>query len=297
MPETPTDTHPAWTATVTVPRRHLAAFESAFAAAADTGAGAVSVDYAAGDLCRVEALVPAGSPRAGVEAAAALAAAACGIAPPAVAWAPLPRRDWVAAGLAALVPVRAGRFRLRGGHHAAGPSIWELRLDAGAAFGTGHHETTRGCLEALDALARRRRFARPLDMGCGSGVLALAMARLWRCRVIAVDNDPAAVAVARANAAQNGLARAVACRAGDGFAACRRGERYDLVAANILARPLAAMAPALARRLEPGGVAVLSGLLRAQAPPLLAACRRQGLVLKRRRDAGEWSTLCVSRPR
>ena len=134
-------------------------------------------------------------------------------------------------------------------------------------------------------------------MGCGSGVLALAMARLWRCRVIAVDNDPAAVAVARANAAQNGLARAVACRAGDGFAACRRGERYDLVAANILARPLAAMAPALARRLEPGGVAVLSGLLRAQAPPLLAACRRQGLVLERRRDAGEWSTLCMSRPR
>ena len=282
----------AWTATLRAPHRALPAFEAAFGAAES-----LSIDVDTGGPCRLRAVFGGRADRVAVEAAVAIAAAACGTAPPPVAWAPLADRDWVAEGLAALAPVRAGRFRVRGGHHAAWPSLYELRVEAAAAFGTGHHETTRGCLLALDRLARRRRFARPLDMGCGSGVLALAMARLWRRRVLAVDIDPAAVAQTRANARRNRLARLAVCREGRGFAALRRGERCDVAAANILAGPLAAMAPALAARLAPGGIAILSGLLRAQAAPLLIACRRHGLVLRERVDLGEWPTLRLAKAR
>ncbi len=282
----------AWTATVRVSHRHLRAIEAAFARA-----DSLSVRYAPDGSCHIQATFGPDLTRAGIESAVALAAAASGIAAPVVEYAALPERDWVADGLAALVPVRAGRFRLRGAHHAPGPSIHELLIDAGPAFGTGHHETTRGCLLALDALARRRSFVRPLDMGCGSGVLAMAMARLWRRRVLAVDNDPTAVAVARENARRNRLAPLVECRVGAGFAGFGGGARYDLVAANILAGPLVVMAPALAARLVPGGVAILSGILRGQAEFVLAACRRNGLILRRRRDSSEWSTLCLFKPR
>jgi ribosomal protein L11 methyltransferase len=212
---------------------------------------------------------------------------------------PVPARDWVAESQRGLAPFRAGRFHVRGSHVAERPPRGTLALviDAGMAFGTGRHETTRGCLLALDSLARRRRFDRPLDLGCGSGILAIAMAKLWDVPVLAVDNDRQAVAVARENAAINGVADRVEALVGGGYgaAAVRRAAPYDLITANILARPLRRLARGLARSLAPRGRAILSGLLDEQADWVMAAHERHGLRLVERRSLAGWSVLVVGR--
>jgi ribosomal protein L11 methyltransferase len=212
---------------------------------------------------------------------------------------PLPPRDWVAQARAKLPAIRAGRFFIRGAHvrrRSPRDSI-PILLEAGTAFGTGRHQTTRGCLLALDALAGRP-IARPLDLGCGSGLLALAMAKLWRVPVLAADNDPAAVAVARENAAKNGVAALVRAVRSEGYAAAalKRRAPFDLVVANILADPLIALAPDLARHLMPGGRAILSGFLVEQARALTAAHRKAGLRLERRLRLGDWSVLQFRKP-
>lgn len=212
--------------------------------------------------------------------------------------APVPPRDWVRESRRHLPALRIGRFFVHGTHvrQRPPPGTFSLTLDAGLAFGTGRHATTALCLQALDRLARRRRVARPLDLGCGSGILALAMARLWRVPVLAADNDPQAVAVARENALRNGLdglVRVVLSR-GYGGAALRRAAPFDLIAANILAGPLRRLAPALARRLAPDGVAILSGLMSEQEDEVLEAHRRQGLDLVERRRRDDWSMLMLA---
>ena len=216
--------------------------------------------------------------------------------PPIVATA-VPDENWVAVSQAALPPVTAGRFTVHGSHDSAtvprGPNT--LLIDAGEAFGTAHHATTRGCLIALDELTRRRPFETVLDLGCGSGVLAIAAARvLPGARIEASDNDPRAIAVARVNAQLNGVAGRIRFRAADGIPRGRPREgRYDLVLANILADPLIELAPDLARALVPGGIAVLSGLLVRQAAHVAAAYRSHGLSLSAHwREAG-WSTLTL----
>lgn len=213
---------------------------------------------------------------------------------------PLPQRDWVAESERALPPFRAGRFFVHGSHVTAPAPRGSiaLRIDAGMAFGTGRHATTRGCLLALDRLARSRRFARPLDLGCGSGILAIAAARLWRVPVLAADNDPQAVAVARENARRNGVGDLVRSVLSEGYraAAIRRAAPFDLVLANILARPLQALAPALARHLLPGGLAILSGLTAEQEEAVLAAHRRSGLAAVACRRIEGWSILALERP-
>jgi ribosomal protein L11 methyltransferase len=218
-----------------------------------------------------------------------------------LAVAPLAQRDWVAEAQRSLPPLKAGRIFVHGSHFAGRvpTGAIALRIDPGMAFGTGHHESTRGCLLLLDWLARTRRFAQPLDLGCGSGILALAAAALWQVPVLAADNDPKAVAVARANARGNGLARLVRVVRSDGYRspALRRAAPFDLITANILANPLLAMAPDLARHLAPGGVAVLAGLLRRQEQAVLAAHAAVGLALLRRRRLGEWSVLALASPR
>jgi len=230
----------------------------------------------------------------------ALAAAAVGIAPPALTLGPLPARDWLAENRRQFPPVRAGRFFVHGTAFAGRvpPGCVALALDAGLAFGSGEHASTRGCLLALDRLwHRRRRVARSLDLGCGSGILALAMAKRWRGQVAAADIDPVAVAVARANARRNGVAafvRAVRCD-GAGRPVLGKGRRYDLILANILARPLARLAPALARARRRGGSVVLSGILASQAAGVVAAYRGQGLALARRITLGEWVTLVLGK--
>jgi ribosomal protein L11 methyltransferase len=195
-----------------------------------------------------------------------------------------------------LAPIRAGRFFVHGAHHRGQPprGAIALQIEASLAFGTGRHETTRGCLLALDRLARERLEVRnPLDLGCGSGILALAIARRFGLAVLAADNDPQAVAIARENAVINGVAERVRVVRSEGFAAAalRRARPFDLIVANILSGPLARLAAGFARNLAPGGRAIMSGLLIEQEAGVIAAQRRHGLRLIRRLRLGDWSVL------
>jgi len=219
--------------------------------------------------------------------------------PPQIGIEEVPDENWVAISQAALPPVSAGRFTVHGSHDLGkvprGPNT--LLIDAGEAFGTAHHATTQGCLLALDELTRRRSFERVLDLGCGSGVLAIAAARaLPYARIEASDNDPQAISVAHENARVNGEASRIRMRVAEGLGRGRtRGGSYDLVLANILADPLVALAPDLAHALVPGGVAVLSGLLERQAAYVIAAYRSHGFSLASNRRLAGWSTLVLIR--
>ncbi|MGE3967226.1 MAG: 50S ribosomal protein L11 methyltransferase [Dongiaceae bacterium] len=252
-------------------------------------------EAAKGRRWRFEALLEGAPP----EPLIAALAAATGLPAARFHAAPLPERDWVAESQAKLPALRAGRFFLHGSHFRGRipKASLPLVIDAGIAFGTGRHETTKACLLALDGLAGRR-FRNPLDLGCGTGVLALAMARFWGAKVLAADNDPDAVKVARENAARNGLSALVRAVRSEGYAAAALRQRapFDLIAANILADPLIEMAPALVRHLAPGGRAILSGLLIAQEPAVLEAHRALGLRLERRHRLGDWSALLLRRP-
>ncbi|GAB4391183.1 MAG: 50S ribosomal protein L11 methyltransferase [Kiloniellaceae bacterium] len=209
----------------------------------------------------------------------------------------LPDVDWVAESQKALPPITAGRFRLRGSHvtEPALPGAIDLLIDANAAFGTGRHETTRGCLLALQDIARRQQVSIILDMGCGSGVLAMAAAKLWPCRVLGVDNDAPSIRVAQENLRANGVADTVKLLLGDGFHDARvaRGGPYELILANILAEPLCRMARDVKRHLVPGGTVILSGLLTTQERQVTARYRAAGLTLVKRYRLGEWSTLVL----
>lgn len=211
----------------------------------------------------------------------------------------VPETDWVTASLDQQPPVRAGRYFVYGSHVKDSPPTGSvaLRVDAGTAFGTGSHETTRGCLLALDQLARGGTFRNALDIGCGTGVLAMAMAKTFRAPVLASDIDPVAVAVTRDNVRINGLARYVDAVCADGVRHHRLDARapFDLITANILAGPLVRLAPMLGTRVVSGGIVVLSGLLGDQEPMVLSAYRGQGFDLSRRLALKGWHTLVLSR--
>jgi len=209
----------------------------------------------------------------------------------------LPETDWVRATLERLTPVMAGRFLIHGSHDRGRhpPAGVAIEVDAGTAFGTGHHGTTLGCLLALDAILKRERPRRVLDVGSGSGVLAIAAALASHAVVVASDIDPQAVRVTRDNARLNG-ARVAAWRAdGTGVQAIRARAPYRLILANILARPLVALAARLHRISEAGGTVVLSGLQIDQERWVTAAYRGHGFRLVRRIRLDGWSTL-VLRP-
>lgn len=274
-----------------------AAAVTIFEAALQSLGGAVVRDADDRSEVALDAYLRQAPDRAEVNTALAVAAAAAGLAPPPWAIEVLPALDWVAESQKDLPPLRAGRFFVHGAH-AAGErpaGAIALRIDAGRAFGTGHHESTRGCLLALEALARRGRPRICLDLGCGSGILAVAMAKLWRVPVLACDIDPLAVAVTRDNARLNGVAPLVQAVLSDG--AARRLQvgcgPYDVIAANILAPPLAAMAGDVSRVLAPGGRLVLSGLLQGQAGAVLARYRARSLHLGCRLALGDWVTLVL----
>ena len=217
------------------------------------------------DRCVVEIVTETEPDRPAIVAAVAVSAAERGIPNPEISFEELADRDWVAETYRGFPELTIGRYRIRGSHidTAVPPNAITLTIDAAVAFGTGEHETTRGCLMALDRLARRIRPRRILDLGCGSGILALAAARTWRVPVVASDIDPVSVRETRRNARVNGLLPLVEAIRSPGWRApaVRDAGPYDLVFANILARPLIRMAPDLAHGLAPGGVAVLSGLL------------------------------------
>jgi len=208
-------------------------------------------------------------------------------------------KDWVAASLEGLQPVRAGRFLVYGSHdrRIVRANDWALEIEAALAFGTGHHGTTRGCLLALADELKRRRPRRVLDVGTGTGILALAAARALKRPIVAGDVDPEAVRVARDNARLNGVAGLTTFYIAPGVRhpSANHPRRFTLVTANILACPLKRLAPALARVLASGGALILSGLLARDVPGVLSAYAAQGLALERRRDLDGWATLVLRR--
>lgn len=210
-----------------------------------------------------------------------------------------PQIDWVTRSLEGLKPVVAGGVYVYGGHDAGTPpaGLVPIHIEAAQAFGTGHHETTTGCLEAIARIARRRRIRSALDVGTGTGILAIAIARRLHVPVVASDIDPIAVRTARANARDNGAADIVLVRAaGLDHPRIAKGAPYDLIVANILAGPLVRLAPAICRAAARGGSLVLSGILTQQAPRVIAAYRTQGAVLSERLVRGGWTTLILERP-
>lgn len=212
----------------------------------------------------------------------------------------LPETDWVAHVRRELAPVQAGRFFLYGSHDAdkVPADAIALRIDAAMAFGTGHHGTTSGCLSALDQLASEGySFHNVADIGCGTAVLAMAAAKLWREPVLASDIDPVAVETAAANVAINGLEGRVICIEAAGFADERlaKAAPFDLIFANILKGPLVALAPDMAKSCSESGFVILSGLLNEQAEEVIAAYEVQGFVSYSRKELGEWTTLVMRR--
>jgi ribosomal protein L11 methyltransferase len=212
----------------------------------------------------------------------------------------LPDTDWVRHSLEGLAPVVAGRFFLHGSHdrerrrHGGVP----FEIDAGTAFGTGHHGTTAGCLLALDAILKRRRPERILDLGCGTGVLAIAAALAAKRKTLATDIDPEAVRVTELNGKLNGVAPLLNSVTAPGLKHTRiaHGAPYDLIFANILARPLISLAHGLKAILAPGGSLILSGLTRDQIRWVSAAYRNRGLVPIKTLLLGNWATLVFTNP-
>jgi ribosomal protein L11 methyltransferase len=206
--------------------------------------------------------------------------------------------DWLAMSLSGLPPVRAGRFFVYGAHDqgVVPPNTVNLRIEAGAAFGTGHHGTTEGCLSAFDRLLKARRFGRVLDVGCGTGVLAIAAARTGSRVALGTDIDKPSVRIANENAALNHARARFVHASGLGAAIVRDAGPYDLVFANILAPPLVALAQDIKQALRPGGMAILSGLLRTQERRVLAAYVSRGFRLERRLHRDAWATLSLIRP-
>ncbi|MBS7538588.1 50S ribosomal protein L11 methyltransferase [Ancylobacter lacus] len=207
----------------------------------------------------------------------------------------LEKKDWVSASLEGLAPVRIGRFVVHGAHDrdSVGPSAIGIEIEAALAFGTGHHGTTQGCLAAIDSIGKRSRPARTLDVGTGTGVLAMAAARLFHRPVLASDIDKVAVTTARANARANKAAPEIRFLHAPGLGAgpFRAGAPFDLILANILLAPLKGLAKPMRPLLAREGRVVLSGLLDSHANAALAAYRAQGLRLVRRRSIAGWTTL------
>jgi ribosomal protein L11 methyltransferase len=206
-------------------------------------------------------------------------------------------KDWVKATLEELVPVRAGRFIVHGHHdrQKIPPNKLGIEIEAALAFGTGHHGTTRGCLMLLDSVLKAHRPRRVLDLGTGTGVLAIAVAKAQHHRVLASDIDPLSVRVARGNSRLNGAGNLVQTVHATGFSAPEFTQHgpFDLVLANILANPLRQMATPMARHLAPSALVILSGLLPHQAQGVIAAYRARGILLLRELRIEGWSSLLL----
>ncbi len=226
-----------------------------------------------------------------------LLAAAYGAKPFAVS--EVPDQDWVAKVRRELTPVEAGRFFVYGSHDAdkVPDGAEPLLIEAAMAFGTGHHGTTQGCLQALDHLANQGFVGTSVaDIGCGTAVLAMAAARIWPGVMLASDIDAVAVEVAEANVAANGLEGRVNCLEAMGFDhEVLQATQFDLIFANILKGPLIDLAPEMTKRRLPGGYAILSGILNEQADEVVAVYEGVGNSLVQRTEIGEWTTLILQK--
>jgi len=225
-----------------------------------------------------------------------------GLATPEIAIETVPETDWAVQNARQFPLLFAARFVVHGDHLCPPPGRVALCINAGAAFGSGRHGSTRGCLLAVDRIANRRRISRALDLGTGSGILAIAIAKCWggggmgAAKVLAADIDPLAVATAVSVAELNGVAERVCCVVSDGFAApeVSAGAPYDLICANILADPLQRLAPEFACHLARDGIVILSGLLASQEEEVTESYGRAGLDLADRIQLDEWSSLLLT---
>ena len=209
----------------------------------------------------------------------------------------LPQVDWVSENQKSFKPIPIGRYFIYPSHHEGliPAGQWPMKIDASTAFGTGEHGTTEGCLLALNDLAKSIHVRQPLDVGCGTGILSMAIARAWPVTVLATDIDPEAIRVTKYNLEINHLKGRVKAEVSKGFDnnIIANNGPYDLIMANILANPLRAMAKAMANNLQVGGRVILSGLLNSQESMVMNAYREQGLSLVKRYRLVGWSTLVM----
>ena len=205
---------------------------------------------------------------------------------------PIENIDWVSRSLKDLSPIRVGRFVVHGSHDSTTPkpNEYSIQIDAGQAFGTGHHGTTAACLELIDRCFIKRRYSNILDLGTGSAVLAIAMAKGQHGRILATDIDPIAIEVARKNVQLNGTHGQITCQTADGLnhRIFRQSGKFDLIVANILAKPLERLAPSIASMVERSGTVILSGLLPHQKPRIINAYRSQGLRFQKSIERDGW---------
>jgi len=288
-----------WRIAIELPdRSRIAAFDEAIAL---DDAVVTAQEIGGGPRWRLTGHCEGEPDRNALEIRVAIAAASAAMDPPAIMIDEIPATDWVADYQSRTKPVTIGRLFVFPSHYrgTVPDGLAGIKLDAGLAFGTGEHESTSGCLVALEGLRDKGLTVnRALDMGCGSAILAIAMARLWpAAAIVAVDNDPDSVSTATENVTDNGCAGAVSVANGDGYGGALVQSRtpYDLIAANILARPLMAMAPDAASSLRAGGHAVLSGILSEQAKEVLDAHERAGFAHTDQLDFGEWTTLVLTK--
>lgn len=210
-----------------------------------------------------------------------------------------PEVNWVAKSLEGLAPVVAGGFFIHGSHDAdkVPSGMQSIRIDAALAFGTGHHETTTGCLEAIDRVLKRKRPKNPIDVGTGTGVLAIALAKRLRLPVLASDIDPVAVETTISNARDNGVSKYIQAVEATGLDNSRIIAKapFDMVVANILAGPLVSLAPDMNRLVTRGTTIILSGILIKQAQRVVAAYARLGMVVRFKILKKEWATLVLEK--
>ena len=249
---------------------------------------------------RIEAIYGAPPDGAALTASLAIAALLNGIAAPKLTLRELPKLDWLKKVAEDFPPLRIARWTIHGAQHrkAVRNRRLALQIDATSAFGTGEHPTTRGCLLALDALLKKKpAIGKMLDMGCGSGILAMAFVKATRSKAVAADIDADSVVISRGNAKANGLGENMRIVPSFGYRAraVHKGAPYGLIMSNIFAGPLSHMAKDLKKHLRPGGYVILAGLLNHQANRVLAAHRMQKLYLVRRLTIGEWSILALRR--
>lgn len=236
--------------------------------------------------------------QAAIAASVSAAATEQGATTPDIRYAPLVQKDWVAEAEKTLTPIHVPPYYVFGSHirDTPPPDAIAIQIDAGLAFGTGNHATTQGCLQALEAVYAGRSPTSPIDIGTGSGILAIAVTKRFDIDVIASDIDPIAIDVARENAAINGVEERIGFTVSDGLESPEITEPapYDLILANIVANPLIALAPGIAAISAPGGHVILSGILREQAEDVAAAYRAVGLSLDDRIELGDWTTLILT---
>jgi len=295
MTAIPTPAGSVWRIHFRVPENTTEAFEIVL----DRYAGAISSSAGVDDdVWTVEGYADAEPDRQSIEAAIRTLASDLGIDPPKLAFDLQPTIDWLTQNLQAFPPVIWERYWIAGTHvsEPAPAGLIPLRIDAGTAFGSGEHPTTGGCLSMMHRLAKRRaRVDRVLDMGCGSGILGIAAAKTWDATVTASDIDPESARVTRRHAEVNRITGRVSAFVADGYRSAlisRRGP-YDLIIANILARPLSRMSGDLARSLAPGGRAIISGLLTRDGQWMKTCHRYHGLHVEDEIEINGWLTIML----